>query len=198
MRNIWLIPDREQDGLTRSIEDERISSLNELIDLKLLPPVLVLGIPEEISRAHSNGKFIYAQFVTLKNLDRVFCLSAPAGTDRSGRMVFITNLQILTPTEEPAIPPKRPSNFPTDLNPWVEQFSNTKSSEYEPVYKMLEACRHNAWKKSFSSERLQKSKFMPDWMPQKKRRNFPLDSLSIVLISLLMMFALAVLIKFMA
>lgn len=178
MRNIWLMPDREQDGMAYAIDGERVAPFNEIIDLKTLPPELVIGIPEEILRRNNDKNFIYAQLAKLRNnLDKdgnyVFCLSSPAGYDKSGRVVFITNVQILSPIDDPIIPPKRPSGFPSNLDIWAERFDDTESSAYDPVFQMLDARLNNPSAKSFSSERLQKSRFTPDWMPQKKNIRTP-------------------------
>lgn len=179
MRNIWLIPDREQDGQAYAIDGDRIAPLNEILNLKLLPPELVIGIPEEIIRENHGRNFIFAQLAKLKNDENysdewAFCLSSPAGIDKSGRVIFITNLQIISKNEEPTIPPPRPSNFPSDLNILAKQFDDERSSAYYPVKKMINARNENPIAKSFASEMIKKSRFTPDWMPKK---NLLLNSL---------------------
>lgn len=192
MKNIWIIPDRHQNGLTYAIDAETIAPLTELVNVKRIPPELVIGIPEEILRKNSDIGFLYAQCAKLLTDSNqaegyAFCISTPAGTDRSGRIVCITNLQILDSAESPTLPPERPSGFPHDLIIWTEGFDDIQSGTYRPVFQMLEARCKRSSLRSFSSERLRNSRFTPDWMPQKKSTKFTRVIVVATILSLLIL-----------
>lgn len=176
MRSIWLLPDRDQTGRIQAVEDERTYSLHELISLKELPPAFVLGIPEEIYRSKSGEFFLFAQFVFLASGSRVFCLSAPAGRDISGRMVSISNLQFLEEGEEPSLKFLAPKILPNEDKKIINTISlGQKENNLElfgAVNKMLEAVKQAKNARSFSSEALILARNKPDWMPQKKDSSF--------------------------
>jgi len=173
MRSIWLLPDRDQTGRIQAVEDESIYSLHELISLKELPPAFVLGIPEEIYRSKSGEFFLFAQFIFLASGSRVFCLSAPAGRDISGRIVSMSNLQFLEEGEEPNLKFLAPKILPNEDKKIINTiFSGQKENNLElfgAVNKMLEAVKQARNARSFSSEPLILARNKPDWMPQKKR-----------------------------
>lgn len=176
MRSIWLLPDRSQTGRIQAVEDENTSSLHELISLKELPPEFVLGIPEEIYRSKPGELLLFAQFAFLASGSRIFCLSAPAGRDISGRIVSISNLQFLGEGEEPNLTPAPPKNLPNEDRKIINQiYSGRKENNsdlYESVNKMLVAVKQVKNARSFSSETLTLARNKPDWMPQKKRLEF--------------------------
>lgn len=173
MRSIWLLPDRDQTGRIQAVEDECTYSLHELISLKELPPAFILGIPEEIYRSKSGEFFLFAQFVFLTSGSRVFCLSAPAGRDISGRIVSISNLQFLEEGEEPNLKFFAPTIISSEDKRIINKISaGQKENNLElfgTVNKMLEAVKQAKKARSFSSETLILARNRPDWMPQKKR-----------------------------
>lgn len=168
MRNLWILPDRNQDGMSPTLENEHIHPISEIVKLQDFPPELVLGIPEEILRANSENLFIYGQFAKLATGGTAFCLSIPAGKDISGRKVFISNLQILASGEHPEVPPSPPANTPRQEREWVDQLVNGAPSLYAPIRSMLRATTINMHAKTFSSELLFTTRYKPDWMPKKK------------------------------
>lgn len=169
MKNLWILPDKNQNGLALTVAESYIAPLNELTDLSKLPQVLNLGMPEEIVRAKPDiSKILYAQFVKLENGKSVFSITAPAGTDLNGRIVFITNLQFLELNETPTLPPVKPINLPDDVKDWSKQFDDVSSESFENIREMLDAVQKRPYASSFASERLAKAKFTPDWMPKKK------------------------------
>lgn len=169
MKNIWILPDKKQNGLALAVIENKIAPLNELIDLSKLPKVLNLGIPEELVRAKADvTNFLYAQFVKLENEKSVFSITAPAGTDVNGRIVFITNLQLLELNETPILPPAKLTNLPDDVKDWAKQFDDVTSASFENINEMLDAVQNRPYSRSFASERLSKARFTPDWMPKKK------------------------------
>lgn len=173
MRSIWLLPDRDQTGSIQAVENEQTYNLHEVISLKELPPELVLGIPEEIYRSKSGEFFLFAQFVFLGSGSRVFCLSAPAGRDISGRIVSISNIQFLEEGEEPNLKFLAPKTLPNEDKKIINTINSGQKENnldlFGAVNKMLAAVKQAKNARSFSSETLILARNKPDWMPQKKR-----------------------------
>lgn len=172
MRSLWLLPDRGQEGMSYTVEGLSTKPIDELVDLKTLPPELTLGIPEELSRAHQDSPFIYGQFAKIAEGQSLFCISTAAGKDISGRQVFLTNLQILSMGEKPVIPPPSPQNIGEAECVWLEKLLSTDHNSFEPIHRMLEAVASNQYARSFASEVLFSTKYKPDWMPKKKELAF--------------------------
>lgn len=175
MRNLWLLPDRHQDGLARTVENNRVASLNDLLDLRMLPPELVLGIPEEVVRRNDKDNHVFGQYAKLPSGAHAFCLSCAAGEDVSGRTVFITNLQILSLGEAPQIPPRLPLGLPPEEGRFAQELCMRTAAVYRPIQEMLEAVSNLPLAKTFASERLLHTRFKPDWVPKKKVNSGLLD-----------------------
>lgn len=169
MRNFWLLADRAQSGHITAIEGDTVSTISELLSLSDLPPELVLGVPEEVSKANSGQFFIFGQYAHLASGHHVFCLSAPTGEDIAGRTVFTTNLQILGAGELPNLPPEPCNGIPHAEQAWVNRIVAGGEEVYAPVQQMLEAVQARR-ARSYSSERLVSAHFKPEWMPSKKKR----------------------------
>ncbi|MBN3183032.1 hypothetical protein H5A18_14105 [Pectobacterium brasiliense] len=173
MRSIWLLPDRKQTGCVSALENGITHNLHELIDLSILPPELILGIPEELFRTKLEQDFLFGQFVILTSGERIFCISAPAGRDISGRIVSISNLQILGRKEEASLNFSVPSNTSEeDVKIINEVFVNKKNDsfkKFESINLMLDAVMAVKRARSFASETLIQSSNKPEWMPQKKK-----------------------------
>ncbi|QET55306.1 hypothetical protein FOB25_02210 [Citrobacter portucalensis] len=173
MRSIWLLPDRKQTGCVIALENGVNHNLHELIDLSTLPPELILGIPEELFRKKLDHGFLFGQFVILTSGERIFCISAPAGKDISGRTVSISNLQILDKNEEANLIFSLPSNTTREDEKIINEVFVNKGSDFlkkfEPINLMLNAVAVVKRARSFSSETLVLSSNKPEWMPQKKK-----------------------------
>ncbi|HHQ6722808.1 TPA: hypothetical protein ACSTNG_002582 [Serratia fonticola] len=173
MRCIWLLPDRKQSGCISALEDGITYNLHELIDLSALPPELILGIPEELFRTKIELNFLFGQFMILNSGERIFCISAPAGRDISGRIVSISNLQILGRKEEPNLNFSAPLNTSDEDGEIIRDVfvkkSNDSLKKLEPINRMLKAVILVKKARSFASETLTVSSNKPGWMPQKKK-----------------------------
>lgn len=169
MRNVWLLADRAQSGQITAIEGSTVSTISELLPLSDLPPELVLGVPEELSRGKAGQFFVFGQYAHLPSGSHVFCLSAPTGEDIAGRTVFTTNLQILSTGERPDLPPVTCNGIPPAEQAWVNRIVTGDEEIYAPVQQMLEAVEGQR-ARSYSSERLVSAHFKPEWMPSKKKR----------------------------
>ncbi|MBC6558563.1 hypothetical protein TH59_08215 [Pantoea ananatis] len=173
MRCIWLLPDRTQTGCIRALEGGTIHNLHEHIDLSVLPPELILGIPEELFRTKLELNFLFGQFTILNSGERIFCISAPAGRDISGRIVSISNLQILGEKEEPTLKFSVPSNISNEDREIITENFASQNENYlkklDPIKKMLNAVMLEKKTRSFSSETLISASNKPEWMPQKKK-----------------------------
>ncbi|WP_447876538.1 hypothetical protein [Serratia fonticola] len=173
MRCIWLLPDRTQTGCISALEDGITHNLHELIDLSALPPELILGIPEELFRTKIEWDFLFGQLMILNSDERIFCISAPAGRDISGRIVSISNLQILGEKEEPNLDFSVPLNTSNEDCEIIREAFVSKSNDYlkkiEPINRMLKAVMLEKKARSFASETLAVSSNKPEWMPQKKK-----------------------------
>ncbi|WP_144244726.1 hypothetical protein [Pluralibacter gergoviae] len=195
MRSIWLLPDRKQTGCVIALENGVNHNLHELIDLSTLPRELTLGIPEELFRKKSNHDFLFGQFVILASGERIFCISAPAGKDISGRIVSISNLQILDKKEKAnlsfSVPPNTPLEDEKIINEVFINEENFSIKKFEPIKLMLDAVAVVKRARSFSSEKLVLSSNKPEWMPQKKNHlNIVINNKYIFLLILFMIIAI--------
>lgn len=172
MRSIWILPDRNQSGEMQVHEEGLTTRLCDALDLSRLPPSLVLGIPEEVLRHSPNDECVYAQLAKMGS-SVIFCLSVVCGRDKTGRMVTLTNIQVLNEDEWPQLPP-----LPFDPSDpqIVERLSSLESHFTLPedpinrkVKEMLDAARTFQSLKTFSSDRLISSANKPDWMPARTR-----------------------------
>ncbi|MGX2951693.1 hypothetical protein ACWIUA_12480, partial [Ursidibacter sp. B-7004-1] len=120
MKNIWIFPDRDQNGNSISTDGDKIASLNELIDINLIPKSIILGIPKELITKNIGRKFIFAQYARINDNQNLLCLSIIAGTDKSNRTVYLTNLQIFSHNEKYAIPPIKTKNFPETEHQYLD------------------------------------------------------------------------------
>jgi len=172
MRSIWLLPDREQTGCVPAIENETISVIHELINVRELPPEFILGIPEEVFRSKQESFFLFAQYAKLKSGSNIFCLSAPSGKDVSKRAVVTSNFQILKAGEVPNLKLDVPLGISAQEQRWIKDIiSINETSNLEllkPINIMLKAIKENKHLSTFSSEKLTLARNKPEWMPQKK------------------------------
>jgi hypothetical protein len=178
MRNLWLLPDREQSGAICVFENDEITFLHETVNLAELPPALVLGIPEELLIENQESDFLFGQFFRLKNLD-IFCCSGRAGKDISGRTVVVTNMQMLRKGEIPRVPPEFNSKASNDyvffMKAITDIFLDTQCESSKNILHMLTVVNNNIRLNSFSSERLSRAISKPDWMPSKKNTKISLN-----------------------
>lgn len=194
-KNVWLLPDRKQSGRVQAIQDGRIEDAHKLINLSELPSALILGIPEEIFRKNSGRFFIFSQFAILESGVRIFCISAPAGKDISGRMVAISNLQYLEHEEEPNLIPPSPISIGKEDEMAINR--NIEHCQKNPeilssTREMLTAAKksRNKRRRTFSSEELSFAADKPDWMPQKKNKKIKIFQLIFLLFFLIILLTL--------
>jgi len=175
-RALWILPDREQRGELEIIERGARQKLSEALDVKTLPQELVLGIPESVLASSADKGLVFAQYVRQPEKRRdVFALSVRCGTDRSGRTVYLTGLQILPSGARPVLLPEEPAlpeeeqrargdlvtRFASDTDPWAAA-----------ARVMLTAAEREQGLRSFASLPVPQSYFPPDWTPHKKKTSW--------------------------
>jgi hypothetical protein len=175
-REIWILPDRMQTGIVKCLEGNKIHDLHKSLMLNKIPKELSLGIPEEVyENHHKDEHFIFSQLAQGIEGEYYFCVSSPAGKDRSNRSVAISYFQIMNnkePNLNPAIPgcpiiSDEDHYWAKKMFSFTEKLSSINSSE---VQKMLEAANNpkNSHLRSFTSKPLTKALYKPDWPRQKK------------------------------
>ncbi|WP_139220704.1 hypothetical protein [Ectopseudomonas composti] len=169
MRSLWLLPDTEQSGVIQALEGADIGPVHERIDLNLLPPCFVLGIPESVLRENPSDKFAYAQYARLADGMSVFACSMRSGRDRGGRTVMLTNLQYLDGSENAIFPPELNCNAGAEIFGYMSNFESMDDGSKRNIELMLKAVRLGARASTFSSEKLLKAVNKPDWMPLGKK-----------------------------
>lgn len=190
MKNIWLIPDIEQTGIVMGIENGEKKPINDILDLSTLPKFLTLGIPEELIRGKNDiENFIYGQlYRNPEDKISTLVLSTPAiHKDISGRIIFITNIQIYEKDIHPNLPPEPPQENLVDEETYKSikhliQLTKSKSS-FKNIRAMLNFARTKKFS-SFTSEHLRMAHTPPEWMPKKKLKNYLLAVLSILSIAI--------------
>lgn len=172
MRNLWLIPDRDHEGVISVLEGDKISPLHETLSLNKLPPALSFGIPKELLLKYQSNDFVYAQFARLKS-SNIFVRSIRAGHDKSGRTVTLTELQLLEKGESPKVFVEVNPNATGQLLHFMEKMrsvlSDRQNISRRKIDEMLNATKELQWPDTFSSEYLTKSVNKPDWTPRKKK-----------------------------
>lgn len=169
MRNIWLLPDTEQTGEIKALENESLTPLHEAIDLGLLPKFFVLGIPESIVRENQDPDFMYAQYARIEDGKSVFSCSKRAGIDKSGRTIVLTNLQIINSGEHAIFPPPASVGVSQEIKNYMESFENKDASSVSDITLMLNAVDSSAGLKSFASARSVHAVNKPQWVPPRKK-----------------------------
>ena len=101
---VWVLPHRDQTGEDAVIVNGKPARLSDVVEVRSLPKALVLGIPEEAVERDIDKDLIFAQFIRQPELVRaIFGVSICCGTDRSGRVVFLTAIQFLASGQSPTL-----------------------------------------------------------------------------------------------
>jgi len=105
MQAWWILPNRDQSDDILASDGETILPLREVLDPKLRPEGFSHGVPAELLEKYGPqgiNRILFAQKFPGRDGSRdLFCLSAPAGTDSSGRIVHLGMLFLLEPHERP-------------------------------------------------------------------------------------------------
>lgn len=170
MRDIWLLPDREQTGTIQVFESGELKPLHEAVELSLLPMSFVLGIPEAVLRENPSEGFVFSQYSRLSDNRAVFAVSKRAGLDQSGRSVVLTNLQWLEPEEHPVLPKGQTLEIFDKLRKSKEiiEFA-LDDNALENVRAMLYAVDSRPSIRSYASESMARSANRPEWSPRRKK-----------------------------
>ena len=173
-RIMWVLPDREQNGEDHVLSNGRQCLLSEALNVTQLPKSLVLGIPEEVveKKADDEG-LIFAQFIRQPKLNRsLYALSVRCGRDRTGRIVFLTRLELLLSNELPIADVPAEPLLALDEAAMVARLGLRLLDETDEwvngLYRMLQATIDNPELSSFANVKLHRTHYKPDWMPKKK------------------------------
>jgi hypothetical protein len=105
MHAYWILPNREQSDDIFASDGETIRPLREILDPKLRPEGLSLGVPTELLEKCGPGAFadiLFAQrFPGDNGAGQVVSVSSTAGLDSSGRVIHIGLLFVLEADERP-------------------------------------------------------------------------------------------------
>ena len=105
MQVYWILPNRDQRDDLLASDGQKVRPLREILDPKVRPVGFSHGVPAEILERcgpEAFGKILFAQkFPEWSDGKQLFCVSAPAGVDASGRVVHLGLLFILEPHERP-------------------------------------------------------------------------------------------------
>lgn len=98
MRHIVALPDYNQSGSISAWTETGTKSLKQAlsesgVELAMLPPSFVIGIPEPLLRERVETDFVLSQVVRLDHAI-IMSTSCQAGLDKTGRHVFLTELSV--------------------------------------------------------------------------------------------------------
>lgn len=105
MQAWWILPNRDQRDDILASDGNTILPLRRILDPKLRPAGFSHGVPAELLEKYGPQgvqQILFAQKFSgwIGNRD-LFCMSAPAGEDSSGRTVHLGLLFMLEPIEHP-------------------------------------------------------------------------------------------------
>ncbi len=172
-RDYWILPDHGQTGDLVVIHGGMRRRLLDVIDVRSLPPQLVLGVPEGLLTAEPDEDVLYGEYVRREAGEPdLFAVSCPCGTDLDERMVHLTFLQEVMASDRPHIPPP-PRELLSPGQAGVaarlrQRYCNPKDPWMKAVHEMLEAVEHSPGCRAFASVRVRALRFKPDWTPPKK------------------------------
>lgn len=105
MRAWWILPNRDQGDEILASDGETIVPLREVLDPKLRPEGFSHGVPAELLAKcgpKALPEILFAQrFPHWQGNRQLFSVSAPAGADASGRVVYLGLVFILEAQERP-------------------------------------------------------------------------------------------------
>lgn len=98
MHHIVALPDYDQSGSISAWTRQGAKSLTQAlseagVELAMLPPSFVIGIPEPLIKESAEDYFVLSQLVRLDQ-SVIMSASCQAGLDKTGRRVFLTELSI--------------------------------------------------------------------------------------------------------
>jgi hypothetical protein len=188
-RTLWILPHRSQTGETEVIEQGTLKRLTDVIQVTHLPKEIVIGIPESLLRNHAEEDFLFSQFHRkgYEGYD-IFLISLKCGTDKEGRIVFLTMLRILAPSDDPlgfqveqSLPPEE-VRFATRL---LERFQKQDDLWIKSIKNMLKAIENYNNFASFANIPIPNCVYLPDWPVKKKLLRAFVIFLLIILIVIL-------------
>ena len=172
MKSYWILPDTDSTGAVQILLEEKTQNLSEFEIWKQRPKEIFPAIPKEIMVKYQNKDVIYAQYARMKDFN-IFCLSFLCGKDSFGRVVQITNLQLLEKNERPSFDIKIYLPQKTEIEKQVSIISDIindqNSAQHKKISTMIEAFDTEFQFATFSSEILNESPLLHDWMPKKKQ-----------------------------
>lgn len=171
---MWILPDRKQRGPRVIKNGVLYDQLISAIDVNTLPPELILGIPTELFKSNPQSGLMFAQYARCKSYS-IFSVSIASGKDKSGRGVYLTNLQVLDNDELPVLQElKCPEECIDELGEMEKirrMFNENSSESMKPVVEMLKAVDVLQGVRTFCSHDLYSSANEPNWMPRRVKKN---------------------------
>jgi len=180
MKYLLLLPDFYQSGEIKAWgEDMSLPvpvSICKDIPLRELPDSFVLGIPESLLRANVEQDFVYAQYARLNSKRSILSFSIRGGSDKSGRTVVLTILQLLGEGESLTFPPEAPLSLPLSIDKKNEiegrieaMIRRLQSESSENIKNMILAVEKYPKLRTFASEDTDSLARKPQWTPRKKK-----------------------------
>jgi len=171
---VWVLPNRGQSADEDVFKDGKQAKLTEALPVSDFPKELVLGVPAGILERYGTADVVFAQYCRQPNSCRqYFTLSVPCGTDRDGRSVYLTLLEILPDGASPQVFPDEVC-WPEEFKALIGQLEARYASGSDPwmvrVKKMLAAAGANPKLKTFASVAVPQAVFPTEWTPGTKLR----------------------------
>lgn len=173
MRHIVALPDYDQSGSISAWTERGTKSLKQAlsevgVELAMLPPSFVIGIPEPLLREHADSNFVLSQVVRLDHAV-LMSTSCQAGLDRTGRHVFLTEISIENNANEGLheisnLHRAQPVELSEDLTDLIVKMRESASRDLKDLLRV--ALRRPRYR-HLSSHSMTGMHYQPDW-PKKK------------------------------
>lgn len=173
MSHIVALPDYGQSGSISAWTEQGTKSLKQAlseigVELAMLPPSFVIGIPEPLLRDNAEDNFVLSQVVRLDQAI-IMSTSCQAGLDRTGRHVFLTELSIENSVSDGMrelsnLHKVRPVGLSEDL---ADLLANMRETAFDDLRNLLRVARRAPRYRHLSSRSMAGMHYQPDW-PKKK------------------------------
>lgn len=171
---VWVLPNRSHSEDEAVFKDGKRARLSEVVSIGEFPKELVLGIPEGLLQKYGSAEVVFSQYCRQPLTGRnFFALSVPCGTDRDGRLVYLTLLEILPHGTSPHVFPEDtcwPEEYRDVISNIAARYSTSTDKWMARVKALLAAVTSKPNLRTFASVEVPRAAFPTDWTPEKATR----------------------------
>lgn len=195
MHHIVALPDYNQSGSISAWTMQGTKSLTQAlseagVELAMLPPSFVIGIPEPLLKDSSEGYFVFSQVIRLDH-SVIMSASCQAGLDKTGRCVFLTELIIERNISDGIrelsnLQKMRPVGLSEDLTNLIVKM---RDKSFDDLGNLLRVALQKPRYRHLSSRIMVGMHYQPDWPKKKITDGLSVKNWLILLIAMIVLIA---------